>query len=52
MANYTPAQVISQVGKTKGRLAVETFNSLYTNSLLSSPWTNAINLTSGSMRLC
>jgi len=47
MANYTPAQVISQVGKTKGRLAVETFNSLYTNSLLSSPWTNAINLTSG-----
>lgn len=47
MANYTPAQVVKQVGKTKGRLAVETFNSLYTNSLLSSPWTNAINLTSG-----
>ena len=39
--------VIETSGKTKGQKAIEVFNSLYINSLLSGIYTNALNLKSG-----
>tara|TARA_R110002049_G_scaffold131135_1_gene289771 strand:+ start:1919 stop:5617 length:3699 start_codon:yes stop_codon:yes gene_type:complete len=39
--------VIETSGKTKGHKAIEVFNSLYINSLLSGIYTNALNMKSG-----
>ena len=39
--------VIESAGKTKGQKAIEVFNSLYINSLLSGIYTNALNMKSG-----
>lgn len=47
MEGHSGSQLIDDVSKSKGSLAIETFNSLYVNSLLSSPWTNLINITAG-----
>ena len=40
-------EVISSVGKTKGQKAIEVFNSVYINSLLSGIYTNILNFKSG-----
>lgn len=40
-------EIISSVGKTKGQRAVEVFNSVYINSLLSGIYTNILNFKSG-----
>lgn len=47
MSGNSPDQIVDAVSKSFSSKAVETFNSLYVNSLLSSPWTNLINITAG-----
>lgn len=39
--------LVDELAHLKSSKAVETFNSLYVNSLLSSPWTNLINIGTG-----
>ena len=47
----TPEEVIDIASKSKGQKAVEVFNSLYINSLLSGGYTHAVNFLSNSYEL-
>ena len=45
--NAKVEEIVAEVGKTKGQRAIEVFNSVYINSLLSGVYTNALNFKSG-----